>query len=192
MTFSSFFGRKCCKTQDIHDPLPQPRFPCGRASNGATRSCRQHPRKSSPDTPVKNNKNTRFVISFQFAFLFHFISFQFFSLRYSLIHSFIPSFTHSFIHSFIQSYMSWVCLPGFFERWAAEFRQGCPATALWPARCLHVFFTLYFCVLKVYFCLLNVKHFFVLRNLERILLHFGIIPLFFGSSSKVSFCPLKV
>ena len=80
MTFSSFFGRKCCKTQDVHDPLPAPRFPCGRPSRGATRSCRQHLPKSSLDTPVKNNQNPRFVISF--LFLFHFISLQFFSLRF--------------------------------------------------------------------------------------------------------------
>ena len=95
MTFSSFFGRKCCKTQDVHDPLPEPRFPCGRPSRGATRSCRQHRPKSSLHTPVKNNKNTRFVISFHF--VFYFISFHLISFHCVL---FIESFIHPVIHSF--------------------------------------------------------------------------------------------
>ena len=98
MTFSSFFGRKSCKTQDVHDQLPQPRFPCGRPSRGATRSCRQHLPKSCLDTPVKNNKNPRFVISF---LLFYFISSHFSSFHCVLfIDSFLPSFIHSFIHTF--------------------------------------------------------------------------------------------
>ena len=120
MTFSSFFGRKCCKTQDVHDPLPAPRFPCGRPSRGATRSCRQHLPKSSLDTPVKNNQNPRFVISF--LFLFHFISLQFFSLRFIhwFIHSFLPSFIQSFIHSFIHSIIH---------------VMGVPARLLWALGC---------------------------------------------------------
>ena len=72
-----------------------------------------------------------FIPSFLHSFIHSFI-------HPSIVRSFVRSFLHSFIHSFIQSYISWVCLPGFSERWAAEFRQGFPATALWPARCLHV------------------------------------------------------
>ena len=174
MTFSSFVGRKCCKTQETHEeivendaPLPHPRFLCGRSCKSTTRSCHHHPSTSYPDTPVKNNKNTRFVISFHFI-SFHFISFHcvlfndsfMHSFNHSFIHSFVRSFIHfilsfflsfhffhffhffhsfilsffhSFIHSFIQSYSSWVCLPGFSERWAAELRQGFPAKALRPA-----------------------------------------------------------
>ena len=94
-----------------------------RSWKGATRSCHHHPRTSYPDTPVKNNKNTKFVISFHFvlSISFHLISFH------------CVLFIDSFIHSFIHTNISWVFLPGFSERWAAELRQGFPAKALWPA-----------------------------------------------------------
>ena len=132
MTFSSFFGRKCRKTQEIHEeinendaPLPRPRYFCGRACKGATRSCRQHPRRSYPDTPVKNNKNRRFVISFHLISFFYFTSSHFISFHcvlfihsfiHSSIHSFIPSFLLSFLPSFIHSF-----IPSFLHSFIPSF-----------------------------------------------------------------------
>ena len=143
------------------------------------------------------SKTIKIKICHFISFLFHFISLQFCSLRFIhwFIHSFLPSFIPSFLRSFIHSFIH---------------VMGVPARLLWALGCgvpstlsrkgtlarpmSSCFFTLYLVVFqkKVYCCLLNVEHFFVLRNLECILLHFGIILLFFGSSSKVSFCPLKV
>ena len=96
--FPHFFGRKSCKTQDVHDRLPQPRFPCGRPSRGATRSCRQHLPKSCLDTPVKTTKTQDLSFHFFFSISFHLTSVLFIAF-YSLIHSFLPSFLPSFFHT---------------------------------------------------------------------------------------------
>ena len=68
MTFSSFFGRKCCKTQEIDEndaPLPHPRYLCRRSCKGAI------------TTKTRD-------LSFHFTSFIYFISFHLISLR--LIH----------------------------------------------------------------------------------------------------------
>ena len=222
MTFSLFFGRKCCKTQETHEeidendaPLPHPRYLCGRSCKGAT-----------------TTKTRDLSFHFTSFYLFHFISSHFIAFDslihwfiHSFIHSFVRSFVHSFIHSFIQSFIhsfihssihsfihslthsfihsflsfisfhfisfhfisfhfiSFHSIHSFIHSFIHSIIHfmGVPSRLLWALGCgapsrlsrkgtlarrmTSSFFTLYFCVSKVYFCLLKAKQFFVLRNL---------------------------